>query len=292
MSVRKKQTGIMKATPLEQRHLTSLGHVAIAQPKLRGQRARTVWVGTTPVLLSSYGVPFAFLEHITDSLVTLPRLCYDGELYCHDSQFTQEMHNSILNRQENRHELTEWISYYIFDVINADEQWQRLIERDHALRCLRNRDEPVKLLDYRLIQTGEWPSHCQEYLESGYEGIILRALNNRYEPLDVATDAKRPRSILKFKPTSFDEYTITDLIEGTGWCTGMLGAFKVCSPDNPITFLVGTGPELTKEKRQKYWLERTSLIGRTLVVKHEPITTRYGIPICTSAYEIKMPDEK
>lgn len=286
--LKKPQLGIMKATPLETKFLVRLGATCIAQPKLRGQRARTVWAGNTPVLLSSYGTPFAFCEHITSHLMTLPRLQWDGELYNHNPEWGQEKHNSVLNRQTNKHPEIENISYHIFDTISPSPQWQRLLERDHNLRPYRHNNFPIKLVPYKLIQITQWPSVCEEYLSQGYEGIILRSTENLYKPLNHTEQCKRPKTILKFKPTEYDEYLILDLLPGTGWCTNSLGAFLVCSPDNPsITFNVGTGPELTAEKRQYYWDNRTKLIGKTLIVRHEPIRTINGIPICTSAYKIK-----
>ena len=90
--------------------------------------------------------------------------------------------------------------------------------------------------------------------------------------------------MLKFKPTCYDDYTIVDLLPGTGWCTGMLGAFLVASPEG--SFAVGTGPALTKEKRQLYWQQRESLLGKKLRVKHELIRTTNKLPLCTVAIEV------
>jgi hypothetical protein len=93
--------------------------------------------------------------------------------------------------------------------------------------------------------------------------------------------------MLKFKPTEKDEYIVVGVKEGTGWAEGMLGSFLVRGDDGTV-FAVGTGPELTKPKRIEYWKIRDTLPGNILIVKHEKIKTTGGIPICTSAYELKL----
>ena len=288
MAERSKQKGIMKATVATPVLIRRLGPTCLAQRKYRGQRARTQWIShATPVLISSYGVPFTFLEHITEELARLNRTClpFDGELYYHDPDFTQQKHNSILNRSVNRHPDIDKIEYHIFDLAQDGPQWQRLQERDWELRGLPS-SIPIKLARTELIQTPQWQEKCAQYLNEGYEGIILRHVQGKYSPLSIFDDAKRPDCILKFKPDQKDTYLIVGYKEGTGWAQGMLGGLIVVGMNDKVRFSVGTGAEFTKAKRIKYWSMREELIGKRLVVKHEPINTEKGIPICTSGYKI------
>lgn len=288
---RPKQLGIMKATPAEAKNIGRLGTYCFAQPKLRGQRARTVWIGDQPILLSSYGNAFSFMEHITEQLKCLPRKNYDGELYLHDPEWTQPKINSVCNRSTNRHPEGYKIQYHIFDL--ATEGTQR--ERFDELMCISYKYKTLPCIQWVTtdkIHTVNWKIWCKLYLEEGYEGIILRHLTSPYSPLTTLEEAKRPRWILKYKPSEKDSYTIVGFKPGIedGWTAGMLGSFLVQSPEGGEAFYVGTGPELTKAKRTRYWAERHSLLGKTLVVKHEPVETGTGkgIPICTSAFRLEV----
>jgi len=287
---RPNQVGIMKAKPLTNRLLGALGATCLAQRKLRGQRCRTSWVNNQPILLSSYGIPFQFLQHIQAALSTLPPLSYDGELYHHHPDFTQEYINSILNRTTNPHPDVKLIHYHIFDIASPDPQWLRIMNRDMALVSVANDlTSPIRCEPTRLIQTQSWLQHCSKYISEGYEGIILRNQHLVYHPLSNLSRAQRPSGLLKFKPRRKDSYKIMGVKEGTGWAKGMLGSFLVQGEDGN-TFSVGTGAELTKAKRIHYWGIREKLIGANLIVKHELTSTRNSIPICTSAYRVEQID--
>ena len=199
MTVKKrpKQKGIMKAKPLTQNLLKQIGPLCIAQRKLRGQHCRVMWTNGLPILISSYGIPFSYLEHIQKELLTLPHFPWVGELYNHN--MSQEQINSILNRTTNRHPDSEKISFHIFDLASSEPQWQRLMNRDWELRNLPE-SSSLHSVDYYLIQTSDWQSYCTKFLSEGYEGIILRSQTAPYAPLDIHADLKRPSTMLKFKP--------------------------------------------------------------------------------------------
>jgi ATP-dependent DNA ligase len=276
------QIGIMKATPLEESFVERFGSTCFAQRKFRGQRARVQWIDKEPILISSYGNAFHFLPHITEALRKLPALSYDGELYDHSK--TQQQINSVLGRTRNPHPEADTVCYQVFDLISDDPQYKRFMFLDQLFHG--HEGGAIRWSGFEVITPERWPFYAKAYIERGYEGIILRALQNRYRPLDPTAQAQRPRDILKFKPREKDTYRIIEVLPGTGWCEGMAGSFLV-EDDNGVRFRVGTGRELTKDKRQKWWALRDELPGRSLVVKHEPITTADGIPICTSAYEVR-----
>jgi len=285
-SVRPTQVGIMKAKPVTPKLITQLGPYCFAQPKLRGQRAHVSYpTEGEPVLVSSYGIPFSFLGHIIEDLRTLPPLRYDGELYVHSPEFTQERLNGILNRTANAHPDSSAIQFHIFDVISPEPQWARLMELDQALASVLSTSS-IKKVPYEAISTSLWQSQAQDYLAQGYEGIILRKDAGSYSPLNPLTQAKRPSCLLKFKPTERDEYLIVNYKEGTGQYANALGALRVSSPDGSGVFWVGTGPVFTKAQRFALWPQRNNLIGQTLIVKHEPIRTVNNLPICTTAIKI------
>lgn len=294
---RPKQVGIMKAKPATENLIRRLGSTCYAQPKLRGQRCRTIWLPDErlPILISSYGNVFPFFSHIQEQLAEMPRLPYDGELYVHE--WTQEKINSVCNRTKNPHEESYKVCYHIFDLAQEGNQTERKECFESTIRAMyepelgysrQNITPNIFFVNTVEIETQtDWMNYCCEYIKAGYEGIILRSLDGHYSPLSQFASAQRPSTILKYKPSELDEYIIIGYSEGTGWASGMLGSFEVRSPDDSAQFSVGTGPELTKAKRQLWWSYRNELIGKTLIVKHEPITTKNGIPICTVAYKMK-----
>ena len=290
---RPKQIGLMKAKPITDELARALGPTCFAQPKLRGQHARVEWIDGDPILLSSYGNAFCFMDHIRAELGSLPKLPYCGELYYHHPEFTQQKINSICNRTVNPHPESEKIQFHIFDLAIPERQKDRirilaeeLPELDPANPNY-TKDRCVQLVQTNYISSENWRPICANYLKHGYEGVILRSFSGLYSPLDLFASFQRPSCILKGKPTVLTNCAIIGVREGEGWAKGMLGAFLVVRECGGSSFYVGTGPELTRAKRRIHWENRDSLIGKILVVKHEPTSTADGIPICTSAYALK-----
>jgi len=285
MSIRQERTGVMLAHPVSDHRLSqiSVEGKVFAQPKYNGERCRTIWFQNECFLLSSYGNEFRFLTRIKKQIQSmteklgLEEIAFDGEIYVHG--WAREEIDSALRRTKNYTPKVEELEYHVFDI-----QDKTILQYSRSL-LLKNLQEKgffeggLYLVPPETIPTTAWQDKAVEYVEQGYEGIILR------NPVGEYVD-RRTSSLLKFKPTEEDEYTIVGLQEGKGWCDGMLGAFLV-QGDDGTTFAVGTGRELTKDKRIDYWKHRDKLVGRILVVKHEPIKTSGGKPLCTVAYKLK-----
>jgi DNA ligase-1 len=272
-----KRKQVLLAYPTEPKRLEKFPPTFLAQRKLKGVRCVTRWVEGIPILLSSYGIPFQFMEHIQAALLELPELPWDGELYVHG--WSQERINSATKPKVNRNEETILVEYHIFDIWAQPLQESRL--QSLAL-LLEGVQHPLYLVETVETNKKDWIPLCSEYLREGYEGIMLRHPQGKYVSRN---PAYRSPHLLKYKPTETDAYTIVGTKEGEGWAKGMLGAFIVTSGETK--FSVGTGPALTKATRASLWLQRDSLVGRTLLVKHEPVETVGGIPICTVAVEVE-----
>lgn len=285
MSTRPVRENIMLANPLTQRKLASLGDIVLAQRKLRGERCRVQWYNDEPVLITSYGNEFRFLTKIKEALIKHSKdfsiqIPFDGEIYRHG--WSQEQINSAANRGVNYNPDCEDLEYHIFDIQDPfADQVSRLSALSVAAGYFNG---PLHIVQTQRIQSIDWMDFLVQYVEEGYEGIILRDMTSKY--IGLGGDAKRSNGMLKYKPHEKDKYLIIALKEGTGWCEGMLGSFEVQGRDGTV-FSVGTGPELTKDKRIKYWQIRDQIIGKYLTVKHEPIRTVGGIPVCTVAYQLK-----
>ncbi len=284
-AIRQERSGVMLAHPVSDRRLRqiSVEDKVFTQPKYNGERCRTVWFQGEPFLLSSYGNEFRFCKRLKNQILKkteelgIEEIAFDGEIYVHG--WSREEIDSALRRTKNYNPKVEELEYHIFDIQDKTMlQYNRFV----SLKNLQSKgffEQGLHFVVPEAIEIQEWQDKAVSYVAQGYEGIILRS------PVGEYVD-RRTNNLLKFKPTEEDEYTIVDLLEGQGWCTGMLGAFLVQGNDG-VSFEVGSGRELTKKNRIDYWKHRTELIGRVLTVKHEPIKTSGGKPVCAVAYKLK-----
>ena len=280
MTERPKREGIMLCNPTTEARVMKLGGSMFAQPKLNGERCRIEWFHESPVLLSSYGNEFKFLNHIKEALAShfkYDQKPLDGELYKHGWSF--ERIHSAASRKVNESPDAAGLEFHIFDYQSPGSQWQRI----HDLAVKKDVgyfESPLIYVPYTIVSPDDWMEQAYKYTEEGYEGIILRGAIWEYE-------MKRSTHMLKFKPTEEDEYWIMGVAEAIskeGNPKGMVGAFNV-SGDDGTAFSVGAG-KLSHHTRTVYWRHRKDLIGKKLKVKHEKIKTVNGIPRCAVAIEV------
>ena len=277
-----KREGVQLAYPADEGKIRRLGDYFLVQPKLNGERCRVEWFQDEPVLLSSYGNEFLYMDHIKDDLKKYcqgkKKLSFDGELYYHGWNFSKI--HSTCSRKTNENLDTRELQFHIFDY--QDEE-KAQISRSLVL----SNNIPYFEASLQIVPTYrasylDWMQYTNHFISDGYEGIILRNLGALYQK-------KRTVNMLKYKPTEEDDYLILDLKEAMdkeGENKGMVGSFLVCGADNPDdTFYVGAG-KIPHEERVKLWLNRGSVKGATLKVKHEPTTTVNRIPVCCVAVEV------
>ena len=279
---RPKREGIMLAYPLDEGKLRRIGSPFFVQPKFRGERCKTVWFHEEPVLLTSYANAFPYAEHIKAALKAVREvsgfeLQFDGELYKHG--WSQERISSAARSPVNYNPDNKELQYYIFDHIQPgvpqDFRFNTLIS------CLNKCSSEALIIAPTFRATiDQWHDAANEFIDAGYEGLIIRSINGSYVE-------KRSTDILKFKPTETDNYTIIEILEAMsiqGEPKAMIGAFRVMDADGN-TFKVGAG-KLKHEKRIEYWRQRRNLIGRQLVVKHELLRTDHDLPVCAVAVDL------
>lgn len=287
MKERPKREGIMLAYPLDDGRLSRLGRNFLIQPKLRGERAKIEWFAGEAVLISSYGNEFKYLDHITAALKPLydrfGPIPFDGELYVHG--WSQEEINSAANRKTNRSSDVANIEYHIFDLMTNDKCYQRLemIGNLTGHKYLGADGSPLKPVPVTMGDSNNWLQQVSDYVAAGYEGGILRRL-------DAPWEAKRTVNMLKFKPTEVDEYVILDVneaIDKNGYLKGMVGSFTVKNNDIDESFKVGAG-KMVHSRRVELWRLRSALPGQKLVVKHEFLRTKGGVPLCAVSVDLSQ----
>jgi len=276
--------GIMLACQADAKNLSNLGRRVFLQPKLNGERCRTVWQdGPQPILLSSYCNSYENIQHINDEVARLNKeyfkltgfkdLPLDGELYRHGMTWSQI--RSIASRSVNEHSESAALQYHIFDLRLTDMPQHERFDLLNALFKDFSSDVivQVKTLD---IDSKEVFVHCESICANGYEGVIVRDHHAVYVP-------ERTRTLLKYKPTEEDTYKIVDIREalegGTRKGKGMVGAFYVCSDDN-VKFKVSAG-RMNHKERIRIWAIRQQVFesGQLLLVRHEKLRTINGVPL-------------
>ena len=285
MAARPEREGVMLAYPIDEGRIARLGPTFFVQPKINGERCRTENFHNEPVLLSSYGNEFQFLDHIKDAIKQtwnhIGPVPFDGEIYVHG--WPRERIDSALRRTVNVSPEVGELEYHIFDV--AAEKYDQAA-RFWVLDSMDSHEGgfftyPLHFVKPSTADFDTWRIAAMEYTEQGYEGIILRSMTGLYVP-------KRSVSMLKYKPTEQDEYEIVhckEAIDKHGEPKDTLGSFLVKSSDDDV-FFVGAG-KLTHPERDAIWERREEVVGKMLIVKHEKIRTSGGVPLCAVAVEVK-----
>lgn len=208
----------------------------------------------------------------------LPKLPYDGEVYFHG--WSQEQINSVANRTVNKHPDAEAMEFHIFDYQGQVSTQAHRIQKLLILQQIEETDKCIQFVPVKLATPDTWQPYLQKWMGEGYEGIIFRNPSAQYFK-------KRNSCLLKFKPTSEDEYLIIgfeEAIDKYGKPKKTLGSFVV-QGDDGTEFRVGAG-KLLHSERQRIWNDSESVIGKNLLVKHEDEKTRHGVPICAVAVEV------
>lgn len=272
-----KRTGIMLCQPLDERKLAKWQPPYICQPKLDGERCRSLDTieGTKlpwPIMMSSSETIFRQIPHIQKALNDFhaenPGIELDGELYCHGMRF-EEIHSRCASTRITTHANIHQISYHVFDIIDEDlNQMERLVK----LNKLNFNSDLIKKVPFALINSlADAMKMMDKYISDGYEGIILRHCENLYI-------RSRSPLLMKFKPAKEDLYEIVswkEEIDKDGFGKETLGAI-ICKGETGNIFSCGSG--LTDEISDKLWKEKESLIGRKLRVKYQHLTPGKQVP--------------
>ena len=265
------RSGIMLCYPFEEKRLLKWKPPYIVQPKLDGVRCRAVRNNYNRYnLLSSEEKEITSMPHINRALDYLPQKPpeLDGELYCHGLDFEEIF--SRTSRTANIHSSFEEIGYYMFDQVDMEPQYSRLIQLISLKDCI---SPPLRLVPHVICtDLNSVLRAFDDFVESGYEGIVVRHIENLYI---------RRRSIymMKFKPNKDDYYIIVGFKEEVsihGEPKGRLGALECTSSIGEEIFSVGSG--FTADQRSALWTDRFGLIGKLAHVKYQHLTSGKGVP--------------
>ena len=94
------------------------------------------------------------------------------------------------------------------------------------------------------------------------EGMMINVYGAPYE-------FERSKNMLKVKQMYPVDLRVVDVLEGSGANKGKVGALVVNYKGNPLK--VGSG--LTKEQREKFWEDKSLILGKIITIKYFEETT-------------------
>jgi DNA ligase-1 len=105
----------------------------------------------------------------------------------------------------------------------------------------------------------------KQAIEDGYEGIMIKDVDTKYE-------CKRSASWLKQKPFIEVSLTVVAVEEGTGRNEGKLGALICEGEDDGKKIHVNVGSGFTDADREEYWTGKESMVGQVVEVRADAAT--------------------
>ena len=231
----------------------------LCQPKLDGLRCLVYLEGQQVIFQSRRGVlfrPLTHLQHVLRSTFQAhPHLILDGELYS-DSLSFERLTGLIRQTKTAACPIdVQKISYHVYDIVCNDlsflDRWRQLQS------ILAESSNYVKLVQTEEITCQrQFRKKFQEYVQQGYEGIILRDSNGLYEC------NYRSRFLLKYKEFQEREFMIRGYTEGEGREKGSV--IWICETEHGSQFHVR--PRGSLEHRQWLYQHGDEFLHKPLTV--------------------------
>lgn len=231
-------------------------------------------------LYSRNGKTYFGFDHILEELNIIKNnypdiddLFIDGELYSTTLDF-----NSIaskINSDVNFDiEEKKQLKYYIF-AIGSFSNNKFLNTETMIMELNKYVDEfnYVIPVEYFLIKNHPVEVHkkCLEFMEQGYEGVMLRNRNISY-------DFKRSDKLLKYKIFEENDFIISELLEGKKGTDfentlGSISCYgKAKYDDRIVNVFFNANFKGTDEERKILWEQRNNLIGKKIEVKYQGVS--------------------
>jgi DNA ligase-1 len=261
-------------------HEKKLEGVKLLEPKLDGVRCLTVidYEQRTVVQYTRNGKVLENFTHITDAL--LANIDHFERSYVLDGEVISNSFQDLMKQVHRKDNVeTGDAKLMAFDIIP-------LVEFKAGISTMKQRARSAFLKDFEAIFTDmgcieivpqtevdldtlvgeiEFKDYNKEMVEAGYEGIMIKDPNAKYE-------CKRTTSWLKMKPFIEVSLEVVDVEEGTGRNQGRLGAIICEGVDDSKHIKVNVGSGFTDDNRSEFWTARESLNGQVVEVRADAIT--------------------
>jgi ATP-dependent DNA ligase len=209
-----------------------------SQPKLDGVRCLISKDG----MQSRNGKPIVSCPHILEALdpffQAFPDAVLDGELYNHELRDNFEKIISLVRKTKPETkdyiEASKLVQYHVYDVIMDGPFIDRLSFINlhiGSYNSFGNRYHPIvqTVKTTNVNDEHDIETMLLHYLESGYEGQMLRVPNSLYE-------GKRSKNLIKHKEFEDDEFEIVSIEEGKGNWAGAAKRIEIRLKDGTTQF--------------------------------------------------------
>ena len=271
-----KEYPVMLCSPFEQKLVDKISFPAYAQMKMDGMRFNAIVRDGKCEFRSRNGKEILLLGNLEQEFISLAGsvdCVFDGELlvmFEGDHQFAdRQTGNGILNKA-NKGTISEeqaamvhasvWdlIPYaYFTDGYCPNPYATRFALLSSLVKEQKSEGKKIWTVTSTIVETQEEAQEIfQDYLSSGYEGIILKDGSGVWED-------KRAKHQIKFKGELECDLKIVAIEEGTGKYAGMLGSLICESADGLVKVSVGSG--LTDAQRKSYGQE---IVDKIVSIKY------------------------
>ena len=261
-------------------HEKKIQGVRLLEPKLDGVRCITIvdYESRTVVQYTRNGKVLENFSHITDRLLA----CIDdlGRSYVLDGEVVSRSFQDLMKQVHRKDDVqAQDARLMLFDIIPLSEFKEGVStlgqrRRSNLLKTFKPAFDKCEYIDVipqievdldSYVGEVQFKEYNKEALEQGFEGIMIKVPDAKYE-------CKRSASWLKVKPFIEVSLTVTAVEEGTGKNEGRLGALICEGEDDGKRIMVNVGSGFTDEQRMDYWLDKETMVGQVVEVRADAAT--------------------
>jgi DNA ligase-1 len=233
------------------------------QPKLDGLRCVVCMHYNVPVFQSRTGGYFTVLQHLIDPLLKIfsqhPTLILDGELYTQAIPF-EELAGIIKKKtlSDSDKQKIKCVQYHVYDLIIPNMPFRERLSLLHQI--IPSTSEYI--IPVPTCLTDSYREKFSEYVENGYEGIMLRNVDGLYQ------ENYRSNDLMKYKEFYENEYPIVDFKEATGRDAGTV----IWECETPEGRRFSVRPRGTLDARKTWFNNAKSFVGKQLTVIYQELS--------------------
>jgi ATP-dependent DNA ligase len=251
------------------KHKNKLKWACYCQPKLDGIRCIARKENDVVSLWFRSGKQVKTMSHIEKALDRIMRNgeIFDGELYIHNADFNK-LGGSIRRDVNMDIALAQKVEYHIYDFPRISYCNGAFLKEDApymkrlGIFIKRTLLKPLVAVRTDVINNEEeMLERFADYIDKGYEGIMIRNMESPYEQ-------KRSYNLLKYKEFDEAEYKIVGYEEGRGQLAGTVGSFICEFPDGRQFKAKLKGDNVTDLLRH-YFENPKLFMGKYLTVQYQ-----------------------
>jgi DNA ligase-1 len=252
----------------------------LLEPKLDGVRVITVInaENRTVTQFTRNGKVLENFSHITESLeknIDLFERSFvlDGEMVSSSFQalMTQVHRKENVQAQDARLMLFDILPLSEFQLGKSVMGQRRRTNLLRSMKSIFNEVGHIDIIDQIEVDLDtyvgelEFKEFNKNAVENGYEGIMIKDIDAKYE-------CKRSHSWLKQKPFIEVSLEVVNVEEGTGRNVGRLGALVCSGSDDTKQITVNVGSGFSDDQRGDFWNTRNSIAGQIVEIRADAIT--------------------